>query len=393
MTLAIAGAIYWTVSILPQNRDDLRFTLRWFYVGLGVALVWGSLQIIYVLDLIPGWYENLRAVQSHISKAPLFTNRISGMALEPSWFADQLAGLWLPWVLGAVLTDYSVTEIRWGKIKLEHIILIWLLFVLFFTLSRAGLGAALLVILFGVVFFGNRVILSFFDLSRWEGFRKLNTKYPKIIPVLVRGILIICFLVVFFLAFYVVSTQSKYISRMWNFWQNQKGGGAVNYFRYIGFGPRFVYWWTAFRIFSHYPFFGVGLGNYTFHFTEFMPSVQIGYMPELIRRFVPAGKRIITSKNFFAHLLSETGFVGISLFLVFLLLLLARAIRLWHSEDEFEKFWGTSAILSLFAFVVDSFSFGSFAIPNPWINFGLITCTVFAFSAHTTQQRVSASAD
>jgi hypothetical protein len=39
----------------------------------------------------------------------------------------------------------------------------------------------------------------------------------------------------------------------------------------------------------------------------------------------------------------------------------------------------------MFAFLVDTFSYDSFAIPNPWIVFGLITAAVRVY--HQTDQR------
>ncbi|MBS3751208.1 MAG: hypothetical protein KGY39_06850, partial [Anaerolineales bacterium] len=69
------------------------------------------------------------------------------------------------------------------------------------------------------------------------------------------------------------------------------------------------------------------------------------------------------------------------IFLTFLLVLLAAGLYLWLSDQEVEHFWGTVSILGVVAFVVDAFSFDSFAIPNPWIMFGMITAAGRIFRA------------
>ena len=372
ITLALAGAIYLTVSLMPRDKEELRFTLRWLYVGLGIALIWGTLQIVYVLDLIPNWYQVMRKLQRYVSGSRLPLGRITGMTLEPSWFADQLAALWLPWILGAVLTNYTVFK-RWGWLTVEKILFVWMNVVLLFTLSRSGLGVAVVVIGSGVLFFRRTPDRDPENPARWQWWGKVKSTYNNLPGLIRRGLLAGVILVGIAGLFFVISSQSNYISRMWAFSPFSSGRDLQEYFRYIGFGPRFIYWSTAYRVFTHYPLFGVGLGNFTFYFIDMMPAAQIGYMPELLRRFVPDIKRVITSKQFFAHILAETGFFGTALFISFLVMLAGSAFYLWRSEDDHEKFWGTASLIALVAFLIDTFSYDSFAIPNPWIVFGLIT--------------------
>lgn len=379
ITLALAGAIYFTVSIVPRERADLRFTLRWLYVGLAVVLFWGTLQIVYVLELIPDWYRTMKGLQNYISVSRLFPNRISGMALEPSWFADQLAAMWLPWVFGSVITDYTVFRWRWKWFTIEKLLFAWLGVVLLFTLSRSGVGVAALVITFGVLFLRRKGDPARNKPLRWKGLERIRKGYYAL-PGWVRSALIaLVVLGVLGGLFAAVSTRSNYISRMWEYFEKANQRDLQDYFNYIGFGPRFVYWRTAYRLFDHYPIFGVGLGNYAFYFVDFMPGVQIGYMPELLRRFVPGGKRVITSKNFLTHLLSETGFLGTAVFMVFVIMLAGGALYLWLSRDKDERYWGAASLLGLTAFLIDTFSYDSFAVPNNWVVFGMVTAALAVF--------------
>lgn len=189
---------------------------------------------------------------------------------------------------------------------------------------------------------------------------------------------------------YLVSQQSAYIFRMWDYLlqiasgaRSLSGSSLIDYFQYVGFGPRIVYWRTAYRIFSRYPLFGVGLGNYAFHFKDLLPAIQIGYEPELLTRIVPGGARIVNAKNFLARLLAETGIFGTAAFVTFLVMLAGGGLYLWLSRSREEKFWGAGALLGVLAFVVDSFSYDSLAIPNPWIVFGLITGALTVYTNKT----------
>jgi len=390
LTLLLSAAIYITVSLMAQTEEDLVFTLRWFYAGMALALFWGLLQTIFVLDLIPGWYYRISHIQKYITMNVGTPNRVMGLTLEPSWFASQITSLWLPWLFPAVLLNRTIYKHRWGWLTIEKIYLVFLLFVLVFTLSRTGFVVALVVIGCGILFLRPNWEHAESYFSNFEWFGKIQKSFDKVSPpirflIVTLGIVLILSLVLF-----IASLQSKYIFRMWDYWlqisyEARKIGSRSlgGYFRYIGFGPRFVYWETAYRIFQQHPIFGVGLGNYTFHFKEMLPAVPVGYEPELLTRLIPGPTRIVTAKNFFARLLAETGIVGTAAFLSFLISLVGAAIYLWLSKFVEEKFWGMGALLAIIAFLVDSFSYDSFAIPNPWVVFGLITAAITVYTKKT----------
>ena len=387
-TLFLSAAIYFTVSIYSQNEDDLNFTMRWLYAGMTVATLWGLVQTIYVLDLIPNWYYRISHIQKYITMNVGTPDRVMGLTLEPSWFADQLTSLWLPWILPAALMNKTFYKRRWGWLTIEKIYLVLLMVVLVFTLSRAGFVVALVVLASGILFLRPKWdrAESNFQHFRWLG--KWQRSFDNISPPIRFLIVSLGVILILGVILFIASLQSKYIFRMWDYWlgisyEAQKVGhkSLSGYFKYIGFGPRFIYWETAYRIFTGSPFFGVGLGNYTFHFKDMLPTVQVGYMPELLTRLVPQTQRIVTAKNFFARLLAETGLLGTAAFISFLFSLAGAGFYLWMSKFSDEKFWGTGALLSIIAFVVDSFSYDSFAIPNPWVVFGLITSALMVFTS------------
>jgi O-antigen ligase len=388
ITLGLACAIYFTVALYPKKQSDLAQTLRWLYIGLAVVLFWGSLQALYVLDLIPNWYEVMSRAQQYITSRKLNPSRVSGMTYEPSSFADQIITIWLPWVYAALLTDFTVFPWRWKWLTIEKVLFAWTFAVLAATLSRTGLIMGVGVLIFGAVL---SIVRGWFrdqqpsDAEDEQQDRSSSGRFSLNWKI---GLLVLLGLAVFVGLFIFIGSGSGYISRMWKYWFADSNRSLAEYLIYIGFGSRITYWRTAFRIFEAYPIFGVGLGNYTLLFPAFIPPQQLIQTPQVLRHLVPAAgrTRVITSKHFAARILAETGLVGGAIFLVFLLILAAGGLYLWLSNHPQKKFWGTGSLLGLAAFAGVTFSFDSFAIPNPWILFGLVTAGFAVFRREETAQ-------
>ncbi len=364
VTLGIGTAIYLTVSLMIKSWDDLDASLRWLYAGFAAALAWGSLQAVYVIHYSPRYFKLLSRIQNYISTRKLFPTRISGLTYEPKWFAEQICFLLLPWLLGSVLMRRSAFKWRFRWITMEWILLAWCGLVLIFTYSRTGL--------FTLIILTFLVIL----LARPRARQKATNPEPKkpagkrwmrltqaILAVLVLGTVII-----------VASSQNRYFSRFWRYW-TAEGPSNKTYLEYIAFNQRFVYWVTAFRIYEAYPILGVGLGNYAFYFDEMLPNQSWSRQPEIVRQITPVegGDRLITPKNLFGRLLAETGLAGTAIFTGFVLAVLGCALYLWFSRSAVQKFWGVSGMLGMIVFAIVIFSFNSFAIPNMWVVFGMIT--------------------
>jgi len=173
---------------------------------------------------------------------------------------------------------------------------------------------------------------------------------------------------------YVVGSQNAYFSRLWRYWTEAKSRNKT-YFEFIAVEQRFVYWETALNIFSEDPWLGVGMGNYAFYFDDNLPNRPWDLQKEIVRQITPGeGRdRLITPKNLVARLIAETGVIGTGAFLIFVLAVVGCAIYLWFSTSSDQKFWGLSAFLALIVFGFVIFSFDSFALPNMWVVFGLIT--------------------
>jgi O-antigen ligase len=193
------------------------------------------------------------------------------------------------------------------------------------------------------------------------------------IALLVGLVLLILVTVVF-----VVAQRNNYFSRLWTYWTDEESEGTYLY--YIAFDQRFVYWETAYKIFGDHPVLGIGLGNLTFYFPEYLPDRQYRNS-ELLLKLVPEEGRnqIVTVKNFFLRILTETGVLGFSTFLTFLIALTGCVFFLFYSPDQNANFWGMAGLLGMVALLPVTLSVDSFAIPNMWVVFGLITASTHIF--------------
>lgn len=383
-TLGLGLAFYFTVTLLPDSWEDLRFSLRWLYAGFTLALLWGSFQAIYVIHFSPAYFKWLNQIQSLFSGRKLFSTRISGMTYEPKWFAEQLCLVLLPWLISSVLTGRSIFKWRFKWLTLEMLLLGWCSCVMVFTYSRTGLSVLALLVVTGFIFYRSNLLRRHPTDSQLIPVKALANRSKRRLIAEV-GLLVIGILTVLVLA----GSQNPYFSRFWRYWTEAKRRNRT-YFEFIAFQQRFVYLETAFEMFEAYPLLGVGLGNYAFHFADMLPS-QLYRQPEIIRQITPVEGRdsLVTPKNLFARLLAETGIAGTITFLTFLIAIAGCVTRLWLGPTPEARFWGLGGFFSLLVFCIIAFSFDSFAVPNMWVVFGLVTAAAHIDDAETIVKKES----
>ncbi len=231
VTLGLGGAFYLTVAIMPASSDDLQFSLRWLFIGLGIALFWGSLQTIYILKYNQDYYEWMSKAQQLISFRRLLPRRVSGMTYEPSWFAEQITFLYMPWLFAAVMSNTTAFRLRRGRLTIESLILAWSAFVLVFTYSRSGL-----------VFMIVQMIVALFFRERAK--RKFTNNWLFILKQMAQGTLVI---LAVGLIIFSAASRNQYFSRLWDYWSDEDARGS--YFQYIAFSQRFAYWETGYHIY------------------------------------------------------------------------------------------------------------------------------------------------
>ncbi len=364
VTLFLGVAFYLVVAMIPSSEAELEWTLRFLYLGLGIALVWASFQAVYVLHFDRPYFRMLNQVQRLISIRKLFTTRISGLTYEPSWFAEQIAFLYLPWLTAAIISRKTVFPSRWRGITVEHLLWLWAAAALFLTFSRGGVAMLVVQVLLAVMLFPRHA----------NGPRRSwGTWLAK------RGLQITLALLVLALVIFAIGRTNNYFSRLWGYWTDEEGGVGT-YMSYIAASQRLAYWETAFRIFQDHPWTGTGLGSFTFYFGDYLPERDFRD-PELFYKLVPGEGRnqVVTVKNLFFRLLAETGLVGMAAFTSFLVASGGCVLYLLLSADPAQKYWGRAGVLGLGTFLVATVSVDSFAIPNMWVFFGLLTASASVF--------------
>jgi O-antigen ligase len=291
----------------------------------------------------------------------------------------------MPWLLASVLTGYSVFRWRWRWVTIELLLLAWSIVVLVFTFSRAG------IIVLGVL--GMLSLLLFRNIPEKTNIGRRISIGSKTRRLLETG-LVIALLIGFI---FVAGQKNEFFARIWSYWDNKNNTSLKGYFEYLGFSARFGYGETAFNVYKSHPVIGVGLGNFAFYFEEELPDRPVAAIPEILRLITPeeGRNRLITPKNFYMRVLAESGVVGLGTFLVFLFAILGCAIFLWLSprRNPGARFWGIAGILGVISFLLVAFTFDSFAIPNMWVVFGLITAaTWISFRSQESTQNLSSPA-
>lgn len=364
VTLLVGMAFYFAAAILPQTPDDLRFSLRWLYIGMAVALLWGCVQVGYILFYSPQYFDWVEHVQGYFSVRGLFETRISGMTYEPSWFAEQITFLLMPWLFAAVLSGISAFRWRWHFLTVEALLLALASFVLLYTYSRTGYALWAL-----------ELFLAFFlrpkaDVQRPLPWRLLSNRFVQLALLSVVMAALV----------FAVGSRNNYFSRLWSYWTDDDITGS--YLEFISVSQRLIYWETAYRLFEQHPWLGIGLGNYTFYFADALADRALFPNPELLFKLTPEKGRnlVVTPKNLFLRILAETGVLGAAAFLAFLIAVAGCVLFLLFTPQPQARALGLAGLLILLGFGVISFSVDSFALPNMWINFGLLTAAARAFA-------------
>ncbi len=373
VTLVIGLMFFVASAWMNQGEDDLKFSVKWLLVGLLGHLVWGAIQFY---GLNHGYRSELKQIQELFSVRGLVKNkRISGFAFEPSWLAAQLALVYLPWLVGMALTGYHVplsTFYQKWKIKsgtwAVWVLLLASLAMLLATYSRSGLVVA--VFAGGVTFVAaGRGLLA----NAW-GWVRAGFKFERDSGLWARITAAGQRVVLFLLVIGVLSgaglflAQKGYISRLWK-------SDMSDFWAYVSdasLGPRVAYAAAAMSAFDLNPLTGVGLGASGFHIYQNIPDGVLMGVPEIADALAPNSTLYPNPKNLYVRLLAETGLAGFALFIAFWLGLLAEALSRLRREEDWLKMLGAASIFTLAALALMAFSQDSFAMPDLWVNVGIL---------------------
>ena len=98
-TLAGGIAFFLTTILMNQTEDDLRYSIKWLYAGLLLSIVWGGIQMISYYTGFPERIDLNKIQESFSIRKLLAKKRAAGFGFEPSWLANQIATIYLPWLV------------------------------------------------------------------------------------------------------------------------------------------------------------------------------------------------------------------------------------------------------------------------------------------------------
>ena len=98
-----------------------------------------------------------------------------------------------------------------------------------------------------------------------------------------------------------------------------------------------------------------------------------GWLSPEIRDLIYRANYLPNTKNMWVRLLSETGFLGFTVFAVWLVVLWRSTMVTRKSNSPILQIVGLAGQLFLMAYLVEGLSMDSFAMPYQWLMAGLIS--------------------
>jgi len=384
VTLLFGFGFYLVTIYSLKDQAQIRNSLRWVNLGGAIIIVVAVAQ--YATFKITGSFpKSLISLQMFFSvSGRLFDGRSNGLAYEPSWLAHQLNILYIPLWLGFVTRNETVFRKRiFGKIPYEVLLLTGGIVSMFLSFSRIGWITVIVVLMYLVFRLANSVINNVLE-KREKRTGKEQTRRQHFFAKLLLWLLLIAVLLTLVIAAgWVMRKLDPRMERLFDV-SLLKQYGIMGWASRLSFAERITYWRAAYHVYVKYPWFGSGLGVSGYYFPETIPS--FGYqLPEtlsviLYDSFIP------NAKNLWVRLLSETGIVGFSVFV-------AWVVIHWRNAKEVEerkqpglfKAMGLAGLI-IIALIVEGFSIDTFGLPYYWIGFGFIVAAWRVKSEHSTSK-------
>lgn len=377
VTLAVGAGFFLSSSLVVRDRFGTMISLRAITLGGVLSLIWSTAQAWYVL-FIPGYIPPaLNELHRLISSRDLFWDRVTGLAYEPSWFGNQLVILYIPLWIGSIVTGHSAFGRRRVFTLIELVMVLWAIAMLLMARTRISIASLALMTV---------ALLSFalwrgsgFIVERFRARRRLAVKAGVAARL---GILLVGIALFLIVLTQLVSLSARYDSRMRGLIRASGQLAAIRaehpyeavyaLANRSGFAERLIYWKAGIAGFEQNPTLGVGPGNAGFLFAEQVPA--FGHRLVEIRDLLdPGSPNFPNPKSLWVRLLAETGLIGFAAFAVWLLLLTASSVAVIRRGKGVDRALGVAGLLALVAQLTEGLSLDTFALPQLWIAFGLLT--------------------
>ncbi|MFH1185463.1 MAG: O-antigen ligase family protein [Chloroflexota bacterium] len=355
ITLLMGAGFF--VGAIWMNREEaqVRFSVRWLLAGFVIDILWSALQAAtFYLQVLPK--SLLTQWQRLFSLRELIrTNRVSGLAYEPSWLAGQIATVYLPWLLASLLTRVRVYKLRW----LEPCLLAGASALVVVTFSRGGILTTVVSAGLTLLLVGRAEIRT-----AWGWYVSGFTRFGH----LALRMAVLTVAVGALAGAGILLAQKGYISRLWD----TPASDLSEFLVQNSAGARAAYLTSAIRTYEDHPWTGVGLGASGFYMYARLPDWALTTVPEIARQLSPENSLYPNPKNLYVRLLAETGVLGFILYLAFQFALLGDALAALGGSRPVWRFIGTAALCTWLALFLYNMTQDSFATPNLWINLGIL---------------------
>lgn len=382
LTLALGVLTYLVTTEWTRKPGRIQITMRLINYTGALVILWSAVQTVSWVAL-NGYPRVMEIIHRTFSTGVLYKARVTGIALEPSWYAHQLNMLYLPFWFAATINRYSVHRSRILKrLTWENLLLAAGVIALVLTKSRIGYLAFLAMSLVYFLRLNQRIVHWVYQkiVNRMPTIQRDQTgmlrKYQRIRKLLRIAIYIAIFMLYIGLIFLVAFFFYQFDERMasvfvLNLDQDQ---WLYQYLGELGIGPRVTFWLAGWGVFERYPLFGVGLGNSGFYFWETIPDY--GWTFEEVRQLMWFNSSVLNPKNLWVRLLAETGIVGFACFSAWLIT--NASISGWLNRQRSSPFirtMGTMGLMVAVGLIMEGFSVDSFSLIYFWLSFGLVTST------------------
>ena len=389
VTLGIGLSFYLLFSAFAQSKSSIRLIMKFIYIGGALLILWSGLEVIMLrifagAQNMPDWFKGIRSALAVQAPSISVINRVAGFAYEPSWFVRQFNLIFFPIWLSAVYQRKSLFKFRLWKIQIEDLLFIFGLVIFAFSSPRIGLLAFLASLAY-LIFLIMRGLHR--RITNWYvGHRKNPPKNIFPIRFLLALLMVIIVLAAAAGALYGYIRFASRWDYRFELLLKDYTLESLNLFpitetsliygaRSLAFFERMLFWFGGWNIFNDYPF-GVGLGNAGFYFIDRVHGAA--YESIEMRNLIWRAGYLANTKNLWLRLLSETGFLGFSIFLAWLFLLWKGTTLIRNSSNDVLKILGLAGKLFILAYLVEGFSMDSFAMPYQWVMTGLISAGAVA---------------
>ncbi len=378
VTVMIGLAFYLvTASWLSQSSARLKRTLQYLNIGGAVMILWTLVQAYYIYFFNSEYPEVISTIQHLFSIQGLYDRRMTGMAFEPSWLANQLNMIYLPFWLAATITGWSAFRFRLWKFSFENILLAIGVAILVMT-SRVGMLSFMLVAAFLGIYI-NIVLAKRIRTWSQKRMERLSPIVKRVATSLLPVVILLTFACIYLVGtvalVYGISRLDWRLARIFEVSSLEHlqaiTANPYTIFNYLAFAERVVFWQAGWNVFNLHPIFGVGLGNAGFYFPETLPSFG-WYLPELMNYLYRASS-LPNIKSIWVRLLAETGIVGFSAFVTWLYVVLRSSWPMRLVQKSVFKTIGWAGVLVLVAFIFEGFSVDTFALPYLWVSLGIVS--------------------